>query len=202
MSDQPDELDQYAYLWDGSEPGWMLVTFPGTGDSIVNRLRIKCLRIKDTSLHSRVCERMKAAGCEVRVVKPSECEQCGESATLHMTEIDRGTGEATETFLREARENIWHSSDLPPALGATTLEPPQEWEDLRKPYETCVLRSGRPWSFEELRDRVEVDWGADAKSRLTTNQTTRVIWLRDGTDAYWESHEPNRLVREYLKSGK
>jgi hypothetical protein len=79
---------------------------------------------------------------------------------------------------------------------------PKGWDDLRKPYETCVLRSGRPWSFDELRDRVDVDWGADAKSRLTTDQTTRVIWLRDGTNAYWENHEPNRLIREYLTRGK
>lgn len=79
---------------------------------------------------------------------------------------------------------------------------PKGWDDLRKPYETCVLRSGRPWSFDELRDRVDVDWGADAKSRLKTDQTTRAIWLRDGTNAYWENHEPNRLIREYLTRGK
>ncbi|HEV8067230.1 MAG TPA: hypothetical protein VGP76_05815 [Planctomycetaceae bacterium] len=77
---------------------------------------------------------------------------------------------------------------------------PKDWDDLRKPYETCALRSGRPWSFEELHDRVEVDWVADAKSRLKTDQMTRVIWLRDGTTAHWEHRDPNQMIREYLES--
>ena len=81
---------------------------------------------------------------------------------------------------------------------------PRNWDDLRDDYQTCVKRSGQPWTFEELRSRVIVDWNADpsalAKSAKTTDHPEfRVIWLRDGTNAHWESHEPNHIIYDYLR---
>jgi hypothetical protein len=48
---------------------------------------------------------------------------------------------------------------------------PQGWDDLREPYDTCVRRSGRPWTFEHLRDRVDVDWEADPARLMTAPDT-------------------------------
>jgi hypothetical protein len=81
---------------------------------------------------------------------------------------------------------------------------PRGWDDLQEPYEECVRRSGRPWSFEDLRGRVEVDWGADpARLAVASGDATgppfRVIWLRGGGQAHWEGHEPNRMVLDYLR---
>ena len=81
---------------------------------------------------------------------------------------------------------------------------PKGWDDLADSYETCVHRSGRPWTFEELRDRVDLDWGADPKDLIdakTVDQSPpfRVIWLRDGSDTHWSGAEPNRIVLEYLQ---
>src|SRR3954452_23982693 len=74
----------------------------------------------------------------------------------------------------------------------------------RPVYEAATKRVGRPWTFEELRSRVEVDWDADpsvlSEMKLTDNQPPfRVIWLRDGSEAYWSGKEPNRLIWDYLQ---
>ncbi len=84
---------------------------------------------------------------------------------------------------------------------------PSGWDDLADDYETCAKRSGRSWTFESLRGRVEVDWRADPNmlSRAKDNgqeKPFRVIWLRNGSDAHWAGREPNRMILEYLKEPK
>ena len=67
----------------------------------------------------------------------------------------------------------------------------------------CVKTSGRPWSFEELSQRVIVNWNVDTiklKKVVADGSDFRVIWLRDGTTSYWKSSEPNRIIRDYLRS--
>ncbi|HAU37543.1 MAG TPA: hypothetical protein DCX07_07465 [Phycisphaerales bacterium] len=81
---------------------------------------------------------------------------------------------------------------------------PSGWNDLRDDYEWCTKKAGRSWTFEELRSRVEVDWSADPSRLLKTapqfqDKPFRVIWLRDGSNAYWAAHEPNTMILEYLK---
>jgi hypothetical protein len=72
MSDEPNELDECAYLWDGSEPGWVLLkAHKLSGYSIFNRLRSAVLLVEDEALNTRLCERMKEAGCEVLDHLPS-----------------------------------------------------------------------------------------------------------------------------------
>lgn len=79
---------------------------------------------------------------------------------------------------------------------------PRGWEDLSAPYEACVERSGRHWTFEELQQRVDVDWQADPKVLAEASNDERppfrVIWLRDGSSTYWNHAEPNGIVWEYL----
>lgn len=81
---------------------------------------------------------------------------------------------------------------------------PRSWDDLRDDYQTCVNRSGQPWTFDEIRERVEIDWDADPQQLLeqSSNESAdvRVIWLRDGTVAYWQGREPNQIILDYLKS--
>ncbi len=78
---------------------------------------------------------------------------------------------------------------------------PKDWSDLNDDYELCVRRSGRPWTFEELRGRVIVDWQADTKQltdQARRGQPFRVIWLADGTDSHYQSHEPNKMLSAYF----
>jgi hypothetical protein len=84
---------------------------------------------------------------------------------------------------------------------------PRSWDDLRGPYEKLAAPQGYPWSFEELKDRVAVDWDADPKvlKKVTPSghgPPFRVIWLRDGSSTAWEGAEPNSCVLEYLRTDK
>jgi hypothetical protein len=84
---------------------------------------------------------------------------------------------------------------------------PRGWDDLREPYETCVRRSGQPWTFEQLRSRVDVDWGADPVQLAASlgdgpGPPFRVIWLRSGGHNHWEGREPNRMIYDYLRGRK
>jgi hypothetical protein len=81
---------------------------------------------------------------------------------------------------------------------------PSSWDDLRDDYQTCVTRSGQPWSFAELSRRVDVDWQADPDHLLNDSKGVdhagfRVITLSDGTAVHWEKSEPNQIVLEYLR---
>jgi len=82
---------------------------------------------------------------------------------------------------------------------------PRNWDDLRDDYQTCVARSGHPWSFDELSGRVEIDWDADPHLLASLADGSgirdfRVIWLRNGSEAHWEGYEPNQIVLDYIRS--
>ena len=81
---------------------------------------------------------------------------------------------------------------------------PRNWDDLRDDYQTCVARSGQPWTFDELSSRVEVDWDANPIGLLPLSDDSavnlRVIWLRNGSDSHWSGREPNTMILDYLKT--
>jgi hypothetical protein len=104
--------------------------------------------------------------------------------------------------IQDAYAVSWVSNMVISYMKANGNAWPKSWEDLRKPYETMAEKVGRPWSFEQLQSRVEVDWKVDPKTLIEGDDSKRVIWLRSGTEAHWESREPNEIIREYLKSGK
>lgn len=74
---------------------------------------------------------------------------------------------------------------------------PQNWDDLREPYKVLTQKSGQPWTFDELRSRVDVDWKANPES-LAKERSFRVIWLKDGTNSHYEGCEPNEIIRRYF----
>jgi hypothetical protein len=79
---------------------------------------------------------------------------------------------------------------------------PANWDDLVDDFQTCVNGSGRPWQFNDLKKRVTIDWNVNP-DELIEQQTGgkpdfRVIWLKNGTDSYWVSTEPNQIVLNYL----
>ena len=100
---------------------------------------------------------------------------------------------------------VWWTADVVVEhLKANDNEWPRSWSDLRDDYQTCVERSGQPWSFDELTNRTEVDWQADPAELLTqskghTTAQFRVITLADGTDSHWERREPNQIILDYLR---
>jgi hypothetical protein len=63
----PEKIEQYAYLWDGTQPGWVLLRAPELlgGFSIYNKLNKVLLHLDDEKTNLMLCEQMKSIGCEV-----------------------------------------------------------------------------------------------------------------------------------------
>lgn len=62
----PDTLKRYSYLWNGSEPGWVLLKSPDLvgGCCVFNELRSALLHIEDEQVNLRICQHMKEMGCK------------------------------------------------------------------------------------------------------------------------------------------
>jgi len=68
-----DPLAQYKYLWDGSEPGWVLLKAPNLpgGYCVFHKAKQILLHIESANTNEAVCKRMKESGCEVLEKLPS-----------------------------------------------------------------------------------------------------------------------------------
>jgi hypothetical protein len=67
IKDIPINMEEYAYLWNGSEEGWVLLKAPGLpgGYCIFNRSSSGLLHIESDDLNILLCERMRDAGCDI-----------------------------------------------------------------------------------------------------------------------------------------
>ncbi|MGC3965922.1 MAG: trypsin-like peptidase domain-containing protein [Pirellulales bacterium] len=81
---------------------------------------------------------------------------------------------------------------------------PRGWDELRDDYDAAVAENGRPWTFEELQSRVVVDWHTDvrhlAELARSDQPFPRVFRLVDGRNDHWSSTEPDKVLRDYLRS--
>lgn len=82
---------------------------------------------------------------------------------------------------------------------------PRSWDDLRKPYETHAALQKYPWSFDELQQRIAVDWSADVGSLMAAAsaeapRAVRVVWLTDGSETHLQGAELNQRILDYLRS--
>lgn len=100
---------------------------------------------------------------------------------------------------------VWWVADMVVEhMKANDNQWPQNWDDLQDDYQTCVKRSGQPWSFDELSSRTQIDWQAvpsDLLAQSKGHETAqfRVITLTDGTDSHYQSCEPNQIILDYLR---
>jgi hypothetical protein len=62
-----ESMENYAYLWDGSQTGWALLTAPELegGYCIFNVANSTLLHIDDDVLNAALCQRMREAGREI-----------------------------------------------------------------------------------------------------------------------------------------
>ena len=106
--------------------------------------------------------------------------------------------------IRNCYAQWWVADMVMLHLDANEGQWPRSWSDLRDDYDVCSKRSGKPWTFEELSERVTVDWKIETDSLRSLPSDNdhppfRVIWPSDGSSAHWESREPNAMIAEYLK---
>lgn len=110
-----------------------------------------------------------------------------------------------DNTIRNCYAQWWVADMVMEHLDANEQRWPRSWSDLRDDYYVCTKRSGTPWTFEELSERVTVDWEIETDSlrrlALGSDQPTfRVIWPTDGSSAHGERREPNAMIAEYLRS--
>lgn len=113
-------------------------------------------------------------------------------------------GYAIDRTTKNAYAVWWVADMVVEHLKANEHEWPRSWDDLKDDYETCASRSGQPWTFEQLRSRVNVDFNADVeKLRSSAKEDSepnfRVIWLSDGRDDHWGQREPNMIIFDFLR---
>jgi hypothetical protein len=67
-------IEEYAYLWNGSEEGWVLLKAPDLhgGYCIFNRSSSALLHVESDVLNILLCERMREAGCDILDSLPNE----------------------------------------------------------------------------------------------------------------------------------
>ena len=105
--------------------------------------------------------------------------------------------------IRNAYAGWWVGDMVVEHLRANNNEWPECWDDLLDDYQTCIANAGaQPWEFDELRNRVKIDWDANP-GELAVQQSNgepefKVIWLTDGTTTSWADAEPNEIVLKYL----
>ena len=62
-----DRLGQFQYLWDGSQPGWVLLKAPDLpgGYCVFHKSGRILFHMENGELNQAICEKMKAHGCEI-----------------------------------------------------------------------------------------------------------------------------------------
>jgi hypothetical protein len=58
-------LAGYSYLWDGSEPEWVLLSGPDGGYCVFHKTNHVICIIESDDLNEAVCKKMLEEGCEI-----------------------------------------------------------------------------------------------------------------------------------------
>ena len=102
----------------------------------------------------------------------------------------------------------WASGFVVQHLAANDNRWPTSWDELRDEYDDTVKIGHVPAvTWEELTDRVEIDWNADAKMLAEAtderDQPFPVIRLSGGSSTQWEVLDvPNWKVLNYLRNAE
>ena len=109
-----------------------------------------------------------------------------------------------DNTIRNCYAQWWVADMVMEHLDANEQQWPGSWSDLRDDYDVCTKRSGTPWTFEELSERVTVDWEIETDSLRNLPSESgqppfRVIWSTDGSTEHWGRREPNAMIAEYLR---
>jgi hypothetical protein len=109
--------------------------------------------------------------------------------------------------IRNAYAAEWAGSLIVDHLRQHADRWPKSWNDLRPVYEQHIARVGRPWSFEELQERVDIDWKVDVIELRRTalderRPTTIVIQRKDGVAEHFQGADPNAIIRNYFRTSR
>ena len=83
----------------------------------------------------------------------------------------------------------------------TTGEWPKGWDDLKDEYDRMAPASHYAWTFDELQERVWLDWDADLDSVRSADPPQTIFRLTSGREASFNG-DPNDLIRNFLRTGE
>lgn len=73
---------------------------------------------------------------------------------------------------------------------------PTGWDELRDDYGPCVAQSGQAWSFDELKERVGVDWSINP-NYLPPGP---ILWVANDPTFPFFGTTPDEIVTQYVES--
>jgi hypothetical protein len=64
---EKEKIEEFKYLWDGTDPGWILVNDPSlrAGPCIFNKIGGRMLHVENAELKELLCMKLKEAGAEI-----------------------------------------------------------------------------------------------------------------------------------------
>ncbi|WP_182869751.1 hypothetical protein [Stieleria mannarensis] len=75
---------------------------------------------------------------------------------------------------------------------------PKGWQELRDDFAPCMARTRQSWDFDDLKERVGVDWNLDPADLLTVPDSATVIWVASDPDFPFHGTTPNAIVLRHL----
>ena len=79
---------------------------------------------------------------------------------------------------------------------------PSNWRDLEDDFGPCLTRSGQSWSFDNLKERVGIDWDADLRDLSSKPDSNNIIWVAADPSFSFHGTNPTAIVRRYLGSNQ
>ncbi len=105
----------------------------------------------------------------------------------------RSTGE----LVRDAYASDWTTEFVIAHLRENDNRWPTGWDDLKDEFDTLAEPGHYAWTFDELKDRVWLDWDADPEQIAISAPPKTVFRLTSGRQASYGG-DPNERLRDYL----
>ncbi len=86
-------------------------------------------------------------------------------------------------------------------LKSTENRWPTGWDELRDEFDRMAEPSHYAWTFQELQDRVDLDFDVTADHVREADPPLTVFELSSGRKVSYNG-DPNKLIRHYLRTGE
>lgn len=99
---------------------------------------------------------------------------------------------------RDAYAADWTAEFVVQHLQSSDNTWPSNWSDLEDEF-AAQQQQGYPFTFEELKRLVDIQWDTDAVTIANSDPPMKVVQLASGSDSHFVGSEPNLRIRDYLR---
>lgn len=104
---------------------------------------------------------------------------------------------SVNNLVLNAYASDWTARFVIEHLKANDCRWPTGWDDLREEYDTLAEPSHYAWTFNELQERVVLDWDVDIEAIVNADPPVTVFRLADGGTANYNG-DPNVRIRDFV----